>query len=110
MLRRNMGRQARNEPTNLPEGVFTLFPGFWPDHRASSFSSSCLHSVLGVHERQARSLFIKQFTPKRLADANVDPAAVHQTFGHTKEIEEGSYKYGLKNTINALQEDILGWR
>lgn len=30
-------------------------------------------------------------------DANVDPAAVHQTFGHTKEIEEGSCKYGLKN-------------
>lgn len=70
-------------------------------------SLRCIKAPLGVHERIARSLLIKQFTPKKLRDWDIDPVAVSQAFGHSKEVEEGSYKYGLKNTVNALQAHVL---
>ena len=63
-----MGAQARNDASNLPPGVFCLFPGYWSDSGASAFAASCIKAPLGVHERIARSLLIKQFTPKKLRD------------------------------------------
>ena len=109
ILQENLGAQARNDASNLPPGVFCLFPGYWSDSRASAFAASCIKAPLGVHERIARSLLIKQFTPKKLRDWDIDPVAVSQAFGHSKEVEEGSYRYGLKNTVNALQAHVLGW-
>ena len=52
-------------------------------------------------------LLIKQFTPKKLREWDIDPVAVSQAFGHSKEVEEGSYKYGLKNTVNAFGRELF---
>ena len=107
-LKRNFGSQSRNEPLNMPPGVFLLFPSYWPPSRNSAFSTSNMSSVLGVTARQARSLLIKEFTPQRLQQHNIEPIAVSQSFHHSQEVQEGSYKYGLKNTINRLQCEIFG--
>ena len=106
----NLGRQAANEPSDLPSGAFTLLPEHWPANwSSSSFSHGNIKAGLGCQEHVARSLLIKEFSPQRIQEHDVDQAAVRQAFHCRKETQEKSYKYGLKNTVNVLQAKILGW-
>ena len=107
VLLNHLGRNRQHEPANLPAGVFTLFPSFWPESRDITFYNSTFHPVLGCGERKVRSLMEKAFTPDILQHHNIDPVALSQAFGHSKEVGDKHYKYGLKNSINSAHGQLL---
>ena len=99
VLVENLGDNRKHEPTNFPPGVKTLFPGFWPVSRDTTFVNATFYKALGCGERELRGLMEKAYTPG-LREYQVHEVAVGQAFGHTKKVGDQSYKYGLKNTIN----------
>ena len=107
VLLRNLGPLARWEPEFKDEvhgegasRCKTLFPGFWPPSRSCAFTAMYVQ-VLGAKERKVRKLMIKQFTPERLLEFNVDPVAVAQQFHHSMVVENKNYKNGLRNTVTS---------
>lgn len=109
VLVENLGDNSRHEPSNFPEGVKTLFPGYWPHGRDTTFVNTTFLKVLGCGEQELRSLMEKAFTPSLMKEHHIHEVAVGQAFGHTKRVGDQNYKYGLKISINILHGKILQW-